>query len=91
MVELDAFNALSPPVRSPDDGSGWHPAHRLGRRGKAADGRRNLPAALLVAQLGDIRRDPPRLGGMYAGRGPNYRCVSTEQHRPTQRGHKRLI
>ena len=72
MVELDAFNALSPPVRSPDDGSGWHPAHRLGRRGKAADGRRNLPAALLVssawrysprsaAPWRDVRRARPQL------------------------------
>jgi len=28
---------------------------------------------------------------MYAGRGPNYRFVSTEQHRPThERGHKAI-
>ena len=43
---------------SPDDGSGWHPAHRLGRRGKAADGRRNLPAAWLVCSSSAWRYSP---------------------------------
>ena len=40
VVELDAFNALSPPVSdSPEDGSGWHPAHRWEKR----QGRRRPP------------------------------------------------
>jgi hypothetical protein len=39
--------------------------------------RRRRRAALAAAwQLGDIRRDPPRLGRMYAGRGFNLHQLS---------------
>jgi hypothetical protein len=48
---------------SPDDGSGWHPAHRWGEEARpptAAETCRRL-CMCAAAQLGDIHRNPSRL------------------------------
>src|SRR5262249_52047504 len=73
MVELGAFNALSPPVRQPRRWFRLAPRTLLGRRGTAAGFTHRLAALLCgtperasslmlwqLRQLGDIRRNPPR-------------------------------
>src|SRR5262249_35020449 len=52
------------------------------RNGVAGSTRLKDCASQQLRQLGDIRRDPPRLCRMYAGRGLNCCDVATEQHRP---------